>query len=116
MLGGSALCIIGCLIVPLGGPTDACAVEQQLAAWVVHVAALLTALTATAGMLPAFLAPHSASVLLAKPAPRPLLLAGKFLGVLAFVAFHAAVLVGGSWLALAARSGTGTRPTCCPPR
>ncbi len=105
MLAGSAACIMGCLVAPLGGPADAHAVEQQLAAWVVHVAALLVALTATAGMLPAFFAPHTAAVLLAKPTPRPLLLAGKCLGVIAFVAVHAAILVGGSWLALAARSG-----------
>ncbi len=105
MLAGSAACIVGCLVAPLSGPADAHAVEQQLAAWVVHVAGLLVALTATAGMLPAFFAPHTAAVLLAKPAPRPLLLAGKCLGVIAFVAVHAAVLVGGSWLALAARSG-----------
>ena len=105
MLAGSAACVAACLVAPLGGPADACAVEQQLSAWVVHVAALLVALTATAGMLPAFFAPHTAPVLLAKPVPRPLLLAGKCLGVIAFVAFHASVLVGGTWLALAARSG-----------
>ena len=44
------------------------------------------------------------------------MLAGKFLGVLGFVAVHAALLVGGAWLALAARSGDwdGTFLLCAP--
>ncbi|HVS37682.1 MAG TPA: hypothetical protein VMS17_19120 [Gemmataceae bacterium] len=116
MLAGSIACIVGCLVVPLGGPADANAVEQQLAVWVVQGAALLVALTATAGMLPAFLAPHAASVLLSKPAPRLLLLTGKSIGVIAFVACHAFLLVGGTWLALAARTGywDATYLVCAP--
>jgi hypothetical protein len=105
MLAGAAACIVLCLAAPLHGPADAYALEQQLAVWAVHGAGLLIALTATAGMLPAFLAPHAASVMLAKPAPRWLLLTGKYLGVIAFVGCHAILLVGGSWLALAARTG-----------
>ena len=105
LLVGSAACIIGCLIAPLDGPTAVYALQQQLAGWAVHVVGLLLALVLTAGMLPAFLDPHSASVLLAKPVGRATLLAGKFVGVLAFVAVHASILVGGVWLVLAARSG-----------
>jgi ABC-type transport system involved in multi-copper enzyme maturation permease subunit len=44
-------------------------------------------------------------VLLAKPAPRWSLLAGKYLGVLAFVGFQALVFVGGTWAALGLRTG-----------
>src|SRR5439155_25197293 len=44
-------------------------------------------------------------VLLAKPVPRWSLLAGKYVGVLAFVAFFALVFVGGTWLALGLRTG-----------
>ena len=45
------------------------------------------------------------SVLLAKPTPRWLLIVGKYLGVLAFVLFHAVLFVGGTWLALGWRTG-----------
>ena len=96
---------MGCLVAPLDGPAAVYAVQQELAGWAVHVVGLLLALVLTAGMLPAFLDPHAASVLLAKPVGRADLLAGKFLGVLAFVAVHASLLVGGAWLVLAARSG-----------
>jgi hypothetical protein len=44
-------------------------------------------------------------VLLAKPVPRWSLLAGKYIGVLVFVAFQALVFVGGTWLALAVATG-----------
>src|SRR5262249_38817323 len=50
---------------------------------------LLLVLVWTAGFLPTFLDPGSASVMLAKPVPRWSLLLGKFLGVLAFVGFMA---------------------------
>jgi ABC-2 family transporter protein len=105
LLAGSVVCVTGCLVAPLDGPTAVYALQQQLAGWAVHVVGLLLALVLTAGMLPAFFDPHAASVLLAKPVGRATLLAGKFLGVLAFVAVHAALLVGGAWLVLGARSG-----------
>ena len=44
-------------------------------------------------------------MLLAKPVPRWGLLAGKYLGVLAFVLAQAVFFVGGTWLALALRTG-----------
>lgn len=59
----------------------------------------------TGGFLPESLQPSVASVLLAKPIPRWLLLVGKYLGVVAFVAFHAGIFVLGTWLALGARTG-----------
>jgi ABC-type transport system involved in multi-copper enzyme maturation permease subunit len=42
---------------------------------------------------------------LAKPVPRWSLLVGKFLGVLAFLAFQAVLFVGGTWLALGLGTG-----------
>lgn len=103
MLAGSAACVALCLTAPVDGSAGAYALEQQLAGWAVHVIGLLLALVVTAGMLPSFLDPHRAAVLLAKPVSRRALLAGKVLGVLAFVAFHAALFVGVAWLALAVR-------------
>jgi hypothetical protein len=79
--------------------------ELQLAGWVADSAGLLLALVWTAGFLPAFLEAGSVAVLLVKPLPRWTLLTGKFLGVLAFVAFQHAVFVGGTWLALGLRTG-----------
>jgi ABC-type transport system involved in multi-copper enzyme maturation permease subunit len=59
----------------------------------------------TAGFLPTFLEPGRVAVLLAKPAPRWVLLVGKFVGVLAFVFVQATLFVGGTWLALGLRTG-----------
>jgi ABC-type transport system involved in multi-copper enzyme maturation permease subunit len=59
----------------------------------------------SSGFLPDFLRPESASVLLAKPAPRWALLVGKYLGVLLFVAVQVGVFVFGTWLALGVRTG-----------
>jgi ABC-type transport system involved in multi-copper enzyme maturation permease subunit len=79
--------------------------EVQLAGWVADSAGLLLALLWTAGFLPTFLEPGAVAVLLAKPAPRWSLLAGKFCGVQAFVASQALVFIGGTWLALGLRTG-----------
>lgn len=79
--------------------------QVLLAKWVAGAAGMLLALIWTAGFLPEFLQPSSAAVLLAKPVPRWSLLVGKYLGVLAFVAFQAVVFVGGTWLALGLRTG-----------
>jgi hypothetical protein len=76
-----------------------------LAGWVADAAGLLLALMWTAGFLPSFLDPAAVSVLLAKPVPRWSLLAGRYLGVLVFVAFQGLIFVGGTWLALALRTG-----------
>ena len=79
--------------------------QVVLAAGIADSAGLLLALVWTAGFLPSFLAPRAATLLLAKPVPRRLLFLGKCVGVLAFVAFQATVLVGGTWLALGVRTG-----------
>jgi ABC-type transport system involved in multi-copper enzyme maturation permease subunit len=60
----------------------------------------------TGGFLPESLQPSAASVLLAKPIPRRLLLLGKYLGVVSFVAFHAGIFVLGTWTALGIRTGS----------
>jgi ABC-type transport system involved in multi-copper enzyme maturation permease subunit len=79
--------------------------QAVLAGWVADAAGLLLALMWTAGFLPSFLEPGAVSVLLAKPAPRWSLLAGKYLGVLVFVAFQGLIFVAGTWFALALRTG-----------
>lgn len=79
--------------------------QSLLANGVAGAAGLILMLIWTAGFLPEFLQPNAASVLLAKPVPRWSLLVGKYLGVLAFVAFQAAVFIGGTWLALGIRTG-----------
>ena len=75
-----------------------------LAAGVADTLGLLLTLIWTAGFLPGFLAPQSLAVLLAKPVPRWTLLAGKYIGVLAFVLAQAVYFVGGTWLALGLRT------------
>ena len=65
---------------------------------------LLLALVWTAGFVPTFLEPGAASVLLAKPVGRSQLLLGKYLGVLAFVAFQVVLFVALTWLALGVRT------------
>ena len=79
--------------------------QAALGGWVAGTMGLLLTLLWTAGFLPSFLEPAAVSVLLAKPAPRWSLLLGKYLGVLVFVAFQGLVFVGGTWLALALRTG-----------
>lgn len=79
-------------------------IQALLAGFVADTAGVLLTLIWTAGFLPGFLAPSAASVLLVKPVPRWALLAGKFFGVLAFVAVMATLFVTGTWLALGLRT------------
>jgi ABC-type transport system involved in multi-copper enzyme maturation permease subunit len=79
--------------------------QLLLAGGVADAAGILLLLVWTAGFLPTFLAPSSVSVLLAGPVPRWLLLLGKYLGVLVFVFVQALLFVGGTWLALALKTG-----------
>jgi hypothetical protein len=76
-----------------------------LAGGVADAAGILLVLIWTSGFLPTFLEPHAASVLLAKPLPRWVLLLGKYLGVIAFVAMQAVIFVGGTWFALGIKTG-----------
>ena len=80
--------------------------QLQLAGWVADAAGLLLALIWTSGFLPSFLDPSAVSVLLAKPAPRWILFAGKFAGVVLFFAFQTTAFVALTWLALVVRTGS----------
>ncbi len=79
--------------------------ELVLAGGVADTLGLLLTLIWTAGFLPSFLESRNVCVLLAKPAPRWVLILGKYLGVLAFVLFHSVILVGGTWTAIGLRTG-----------
>lgn len=80
-------------------------VQIWLAAILADTAGVLLALLWTAGFLPTFLEPQSATVLLAKPAPRWAILFGKYLGVLLFVGLQATIFVGSTWTALGLTTG-----------
>jgi ABC-type transport system involved in multi-copper enzyme maturation permease subunit len=79
-------------------------IRLVMAIGVAGVVGTLLILIFTGGFLPEFLQPSAASVLLAKPAPRWILLVGKYLGVMTFVAFHAALFVGLTWAAIGIRT------------
>jgi len=83
--------------------------QALLGLWAAGTVGMLIVLVWTAGFLPAFLDPASATVLLAKPVPRWLLLAGKCVGVVAFVGFQEVVFFGGTWFALGVRTGVWSR-------
>jgi ABC-type transport system involved in multi-copper enzyme maturation permease subunit len=74
------------------------------ASWIAGTVGILMALVWTAGFVPESLHPSAASVLLAKPVARWLFLAGKYLGVVCFVALHATIFFVGTWLALGLRT------------
>jgi ABC-type transport system involved in multi-copper enzyme maturation permease subunit len=69
---------------------------------------ILLTLVWTSGFVPAFLEPQAASVLLTKPAPRWLLLLGKFIGLVALVGLQSGLFVGGTWMALGFGTGVWT--------
>jgi len=78
---------------------------------------LLLVLAFTAGLLPSFVDPNSALILLAKPIPRWGILLGKFLGVLVLLAVQIVIFVLGTWTAVGLATGVwpveylGTIPT-----
>jgi ABC-type transport system involved in multi-copper enzyme maturation permease subunit len=92
--------------LPLGGRDREACVQllEVLFANFGGTLGLLLTLVWTAAFLPEFLQPSSASVLLAKPVPRWALLLGKYLGVVAFVAFQAGAYFLGTWVALGIRT------------
>jgi hypothetical protein len=105
--GGELTLLFGTFRVRLARPRDETVhfLQALLAGGVADTAGVLLALIWTAGFLPSFLDPAAASVLLAKPVPRWALLAGKFLGVLLFVAAQALLFVAATWLALGVTTG-----------
>ncbi|HYH65613.1 MAG TPA: ABC transporter permease subunit, partial [Urbifossiella sp.] len=76
-----------------------------LAGVVADTVGVLLALLWTAGFLPTFLEPAAVTVLLAKPAPRWAVLAGKYVGVVLFVALQSMLFVGATWVATGAATG-----------
>jgi hypothetical protein len=97
----------GAFKVPLGrdAPDAIRFLQLLLAGGVADTAGILLALVWTAAFIPTFLEPGTALVLLAKPLPRSILLFGKYLGVLAFVAAQSALFVVGTWVALGVKTG-----------
>jgi ABC-type transport system involved in multi-copper enzyme maturation permease subunit len=93
------------LRLPRDGESAVIFLQTLLARWGASAVGMLLILLWTSGFLPDFLQPRSASVLLAKPVPRWSLLAGKYLGVLAFVTLHVIFFVLGTWLALGWKTG-----------
>ena len=75
-----------------------------LASWVAGTLGILVALVFTAGFIPESLHPSAAAVMLAKPLPRWLVLAGKYLGVVCFVGLHVTIFFVGTWLAIGFRT------------
>ena len=104
---GDLTIAFGAFRVPLGRDArDAVQFLQFiLAGGLASTAGLFLSLVWTAGFLPAFLAPRSITLLLARPVPRSLLYLGKVLGVVLFVVAQATLLVVGTWLALGLRTG-----------
>ena len=97
----------GAVVVPIARDrTDAVRhLQVMLAGLLADTAGVLLALLWTAGFLPDFLEPQSATVLLAKPAPRWAILLGKYLGVVGFVFVQAVLFVGCTWAALGIATG-----------
>lgn len=107
VVSGEATFGFGVFKAPLGRSRDDAVkmIQIWLAAAVADTAGVLLALLWTAGFLPTFLEPQSATVLLAKPAPRWAILLGKYAGVVLFVGVNALLFVGGTWLALGLKTG-----------
>ena len=105
--GGQLSLGFGLVTVPIGRSRDD-SVRQVMLLLVGAVGdtlGVLLALLWTAGFLPAFLEPQSATVLLAKPAPRWAILLGKYAGVCLFVGLNAVVFIAGTWGALGLKTG-----------
>lgn len=104
---GTLTLAFGAIQVPLARDTKGAIhfLELLLAGGVADTLGLMLTLIWTAGFLPGFLDGRSISVLLAKPAPRWVLIMGKYVGVLAFVLFNAVLFVVGTWAAIGLRTG-----------
>lgn len=107
IVGGEVSLGFGLMKFPIGkSRTDSVRLVQLwLAGVLADTAGVLLALLWTAGFLPTFLEPHAVSVLLAKPASRSMILLGKYLGVVLFVALQATVFVAGTWLGIGISTG-----------
>jgi hypothetical protein len=108
---GQTTLLWGAIRIPLARDARATVhhVQLVLALGVADTLGLLLALIWTAGFLPSFFDPRSASVLLCKPPSRTRLLLYKYASVVAVVGLHAVVLVGGTWLLLGVKTGVWDR-------
>ena len=104
---GEVTLLWGAIRIPIARDARAAVHHLQLllALGAADTLGLLLALTWTAGFLPSFFDPRSASVLLCKPPGRARLLLYKYASVVAVVGLHAAALVGGTWVVLGLRTG-----------
>jgi ABC-type transport system involved in multi-copper enzyme maturation permease subunit len=104
---GTLTLAFGAITVPLARDTKSAIhfLQLLLAGGVADTLGLMLTLIWTAGFLPSFLEGRSISVLLAKPAPRWVLLLGKYFGVLAFVLVNSTLFVVGTWAAIGLRTG-----------
>ncbi len=107
VVGGQLTVFFGFIRVPLGRDAAEAVhfLELLLAGLAADTFGVLLALVWTSGFFSSFLDPNSASVLLAKPIPRWLVLLGKYVGVLAFVSAHILLFVFGTWSALGIKTG-----------
>jgi ABC-type transport system involved in multi-copper enzyme maturation permease subunit len=105
-ISGRMTLAFGAVSVPLPRERgDAVQLLELILAWgFLGTIGLLLTLVWTAGFIPTFLEPSAAAVLLAKPVARWQLLLGKYVGVLAFVAFQVSLFVALTWLALGVRT------------
>lgn len=110
VISGEVTLGFGAVTVPLGRNREDAVrfVQVLLAGGIGDTAGVLLALLWTAGFLPTFLEPQSATVLLAKPTPRWAVLLGKYLGVVLFVGLQATLFVAATWLALGLKTGIWT--------
>lgn len=82
-----------------------CWTLARIMRWWVAGAAVFFSLFSTAAVLPETLEPGSAALLVPRARRRSFLLAGRFIGSLIYTLMHAAIVVGGLWLALGWRLG-----------
>jgi ABC-type transport system involved in multi-copper enzyme maturation permease subunit len=79
--------------------------QAVFGSWVAGVVGVLLALMWTAGFVPESLQANVAAVQMTRPVPRWVILVGKYLGVVLFVAFQAAIFFVGTWAALGVKTG-----------
>lgn len=104
---GELRLLFGTFSIPLNrGRTQAVHFLQLiLAGGVADTIGLLLCILWTASFLPTFLEPASATVLVAKPVARWLLLLGKSIGILVAVGLQAVLFVSATWMAIGLRTG-----------
>ncbi len=91
--------------LPLSAAMIVAIIQMTLADWVAGWVGIIIAIIVTASFVPDMLQKGRVDLLLAKPLARPTILFYKYLGGLIYILLNAACLIGGCWLALAARSG-----------